>query len=229
VDHAARDNRLTRGIGTTDEQRAAGGVDSTEESGFNLLVESETGKALLVVGQELQRGNHVLIDGGAGAQLNSLGRGIQSRTKRSRGIGAVQNSVIERNSESLGDIRTEDFHVVAGVSANDLGGDHGDSRNLGRLETAQADFAFGGFLLTTFANPRGNSLLGVDGKFLPVNTNRDLPGKLHHGRRLTSLLEIRGSLIRTEKAFKLRVRSFSRGSLRSLHTRNGNSHYDLPT
>src|SRR5699024_12281470 len=94
----------------------------------------------------------------------------------------MQGSGIDRFSERLRDLVLKELHVVAGVRADDLSRNHGDSGDLVRGETLDTDAGFRGRLLACLIDPSGSSLACRDDDFLPRGTKRHLDCKLH--RRL---------------------------------------------
>ena len=102
----------------------------------------------------------------------------------------MEGSRVESLSERLGDLVLKKFHVIAGVRANNLSRNNGDSSDLVRGETLNTNRRFRGGLLATLRNPTRSSLAGRNNNLLPRRAKRHLTGELHHGRCVTGLLEI---------------------------------------
>src|SRR5699024_8064765 len=102
----------------------------------------------------------------------------------------MQGGGIERFSERLRDLVLKELHVVAGVRADDLSRNYGDSGDLVRGEPLNTNRRFGGGLLLAFRNPARSSLTGRDDDFLARSAKRHLAGKLHHRRCVAGLLKV---------------------------------------
>ena len=183
------------------EQRAVRAVLLAQQQRLGNAIQRKAGQ-LLAVPDELTKAAH---DAVIGARVKASGlRGGVEVVIHAEGRGsAVQSGGIERDSERLSDLLTEQGHIVAGVRANDLSRDHGDSRDLVGLDRLQRETARGGRLLASLRNPRRGRLRGDVGKLLPVDTQRDTTGKGLDDGRPSGLLEIILSLGRLKEASKL--------------------------
>src|SRR5699024_1495885 len=176
------------------EQRTALQINGSVEDRLGGGVESETCQLLLVVHQEGQRGVNVAVNAalsvGRGAEGDGLGGRVNVLTNTEGGVGAVQGSGVERDSERLSDLLTEQGNIVARVRANNLSRDHGDSRDLVRLDRLERETARGGRLLTGLGHPRSGRLRGHIRNLLPVDPEGNLTGERLDGRDPSGLLEI---------------------------------------
>ena len=102
----------------------------------------------------------------------------------------MNNGIVERASKRLGDLLTQDFHVVTGVRTDDLGGDHRDGGNLLRGHGLQAQPRLGGGLLVAFCHPGGGGLRSWYGDSLTRDRERHLTCQRLHHRGLLNLCEV---------------------------------------
>src|SRR5690606_34750918 len=128
--------------------------------------------------------------GGRSAERDGLGGRVNVLANAEGGVGAVQRGGVERDSERLSDLLTEQGHIVARVRTHNLSRDHGDSRDLVRLDRLQRETTRGGGLPASLRHPRGGGLRGHIRNLLAVDPEGNLTSERLDGRDPSGLLEV---------------------------------------